>query len=213
MNTMTKITLMAWVILLNSNPLFGMIVTDHVQQKYQETCNRVARYYIKHVPSMKLSEAYDTFHKLHNPVKLLISEHAVDKQLPTLMLLTVPKDIFFSVLQSYIPQSEIQQRVNLEDSLYFGYKKGYAERKQLALFVPIAKKTDSSIEIIPIPQHKIFDLNTIDAFSILSEYENQKPIEVNDLIEDPSNIKDSLCSGRDFYFQDETLTKSYRQKT
>lgn len=211
------------------------------QKKYLKKCDRVARYFITQLPKQlelseklskelesskkqtllkeleqlkikKLSDAFDIFHKLHPPIQMLIRKHALENELTSLILITIPKDIFTAVIQSCVPQYEIKKKVRLDDSQYVEYRNGYAEPKKVVLGVIATKKSDPTTELISTEQaqQKIFDHNPIDALNIFSEYKNQTLITIKDLVEDPSFGKSSCgVSFSDYFDDEEHLTKSY----
>lgn len=208
------------ILLLFSSYLTGMELVSleqtKEQKKHAKKCDRVARYFIQQVPKMKeLSDAFNTFQKLHTPIQLLISEYAIKNKAITLMVITTHADIFTAIIQSVIPKSEIKQTVQLSTSTYAEYdQNGYAKSIPHLIIVPLGvipkKKTPDKPEIVPLDkeQQKIFKLNVISAFSILADYMNQKKIMVKDIVEYNSISKTSLNDDYIDYFGDK-LTKSY----
>jgi hypothetical protein len=212
-----------FALLLFSSYLTGMnlisLEQTKEQKKYHKKCDRVARYFIKQVPKMQnLSEAFDTFQKVHPQVQFLIREHAIQyanqiKKTSTLMVITTHQDIFTSIVQSIIPQHEIKQTVQLKTTQLAEYKNGYAEPIHPLIIVPlggIKKKNPDKPETISLSakQQKIFELNAIDAFIILRDYMNQEKIMVKDVIEYNSFSKSSISDNYDD-FTDDDLVKSY----
>lgn len=184
------------------------------QKKYYKKCDRIARYFIQQVPKMKdLSDAFNTFQKVADPVQFLICEYALEKKALTLLIIATHQDIFTSIIQSAIPEYEIKQKVQLGTSNYAEYKNGYAESIPPLIIVPFGrilpkKNNPDKPEKISLNEkkQKIFERNAIEAFIILRDYMNQKEIMVQDIIEKHTFSKS--CTSDDYPI-DSNLTKSY----
>ncbi len=73
--------------------------SEHDKKKYDKKCDRVARYFVKHLPDMKLGDAFSNFCNLDKPVKELIWNGDVVKQSPLIMLFPENKDILTHVIR------------------------------------------------------------------------------------------------------------------
>lgn len=186
------------------------LVIKHEDNERIACYDRIARYFVKYAPETPFNKTHEIFSRLEEPVQMMIVDNHVAKESPLIMFLTVPKDVFISVINTMVPDTETISTVRLTMPPGFTYDvNGYA-RRAMIMIGGKTKMTGGEEEVVETSplKKKLLELPVEQAMCVIPRYTSRE-FQIKDMIERPLISKGSMVYDYQDNLFDELPGKEY----